>query len=141
MLQQPPARRQVAVAHVEMSNDAVSMDVNFWKLEERHSREKKTLTVLNIVDAPSDISHAVKTFARGWLRWARNVSEWILIVHRSARNSLIKRKDVESLWTLFPLNHWHMGQVENHARYLRKMGNRTVEDLDIHEEDFQPVAG
>ena len=26
--------------------------------------------------------------------------------------------------------HWHMEQIENHARYLRMMGNRTVEDQD-----------
>ena len=33
----------------------------------------------------------------------RNVSGWILMVHRSTRNSLIKPKGVESLWTLFLL--------------------------------------
>ena len=32
--------------------------------------------------------------------------------------------------------HWHMEQVENHARYLGMMGNRTKEDLDIDEADF-----
>ena len=32
-------------------------------------------------------------------------------------------------------------QVENHARYLRMMGNRTVEDLDIDEADFQQLLG
>ena len=52
-LKQPPARRQVAIAHTQMFNDVVSMDVNFWKLKERHKREKKTLTVLNIVDPAS----------------------------------------------------------------------------------------
>ena len=40
-LMQPPARRQLAVAHDKMFNDVVSMDVNFWNLKERHSREKK----------------------------------------------------------------------------------------------------
>ena len=80
-LKQPPDRRQVAIAHAEMFNDVVSMDVNFWTFKERHSREKKTLTVLNMVDAasgmhiaskvPIQTSHAPwKTFARGWLRWA-----------------------------------------------------------------------
>ena len=29
--------------------------------------------------------------------------------------------------------HWHMVQVENHSRYLRMMGNRTMEDSDIDE--------
>ena len=32
---------------------------------------------------------------------------------------------------------WLMEHVENHARYLRMMGNRTMEDLDIDEADFQ----
>ena len=35
--------------------------------------------------------------------------------------------------------HWHMEQLENHARYLRVMGNRTVEDVDIDEADFQQL--
>ena len=35
--------------------------------------------------------------------------------------------------------HWRKRQVENHARYLRMMGNRTVEDLDIDEADFQQL--
>ena len=55
-----------------MFSDVVPMDVNFWKLKERHSREKKTLTVLNTVDAASgmhiasksDISHAVGRLSR-----------------------------------------------------------------------------
>ena len=71
----------MAVAHAEMFNDVVTIDVNFWKLKERHSREKKTLTVLNIVAAvsgmpiasriPNQTSHTRwRTFADGWLRWA-----------------------------------------------------------------------
>ena len=40
-LKQPPARRQVAIAHAEMFNDFISMDMNFWKLKEHHIREKK----------------------------------------------------------------------------------------------------
>ena len=78
-LQQPPARRQVAITHVEMVNDVVSMDVcELPKLEERNSREKQTLTVLNIVDAasrislsPNQTSHTLwKTFTHSRLRWA-----------------------------------------------------------------------
>ena len=79
LLKQPPARRQVAVAHADFFNDAVSVDVNFQKLKEGHSREKKTMTVLNIVDAtsamhttsqiPIQTSHTLWwTFADGWLR-------------------------------------------------------------------------
>ena len=52
-LKQPPARRQVAIAHAEMFNAVIPMDVNFWKLKERSSREKKTLTFPNIVEAAS----------------------------------------------------------------------------------------
>ena len=56
------------IAHAEMFNEVVSMDVNFWSFNESHSREVKTLTVLNIVDAASDTSHSLwKAFANGWL--------------------------------------------------------------------------
>ena len=51
---QPPSKRKVAVNHAETLNDFVSMDVNFWKITFTESpREKKTLNVLNIVDAAS----------------------------------------------------------------------------------------
>ena len=33
--------------------------------------------------------------------------------------------------------HWHMGQVENHARCLCMMRNRTMEGLDTGEADRQ----
>ena len=36
---------------------------------------------------------------------------------------------------------WHMGQVENHARYLRVLGNRMMEDMDIDAADLPKVAG
>ena len=52
-LKEPSAPRQVAIAHAETLNDVVSMDVNFWKLKKRNSREKNTLTVFNIGDAGS----------------------------------------------------------------------------------------
>ena len=35
--------------------------------------------------------------------------------------------------------HWHIEQVESNARYLRRMGNRTMEHLDIDEADFQQL--
>ena len=35
---------------------------------------------------------------------------------------------------------WHMEQVENHARCLRVMGNRTLGDMDIDEADVQTVT-
>ena len=35
--------------------------------------------------------------------------------------------------------HRHMEQVENHTGNLRMVGNRTMEDLDIDEADFQQL--
>ena len=35
--------------------------------------------------------------------------------------------------------HWQMGQVENNARYLREMGCRIVEDIDVSQGDFQTM--
>ena len=35
--------------------------------------------------------------------------------------------------------HWQMGQVENNARYLRQMGYRIVEDIDVSQSDFQTM--
>ena len=35
--------------------------------------------------------------------------------------------------------HWQMGQVENSARYLRQMGYRIVEDIDVSQSDFQTM--
>ena len=58
--QQPPARRQVAIAHAGMFNDAVSMDVNFWKQKERSNTGKKTVTVLNIGDNSEYIASRVQ---------------------------------------------------------------------------------
>ena len=52
-LKQPPAPRQVAIAHAEMLSDVASVDVNFWKLQKCNSREENTKTVLGIVDAAS----------------------------------------------------------------------------------------
>ena len=35
--------------------------------------------------------------------------------------------------------HWQIGQVENNARYLRQMGYRIVEDIDVSQSDFQTM--
>ena len=32
-----------------------------------------------------------------------------------------------------------MGQVDNNARYLRQMGNKILEDIDVSEDDFQTL--
>ena len=81
-LKQPPSKRKVVVNHAKTFNDIVSMDVNLWKNTFKESpREKKTLKVLNIVDAASGVHIAIhiadqiaetiwKAFATGWLRWA-----------------------------------------------------------------------
>ena len=45
-LKRPPSKRRVAANHAETFNDMVSMDVNFWKIFLKVSREKKTLKVL-----------------------------------------------------------------------------------------------
>ena len=37
--------------------------------------------------------------------------------------------------------HWHMVHVKNHARGFRMMGNRTMEDVDSDEADFQQLLG
>ena len=51
-LKRPPSKTKAAVDHAKTFNDIVSMDVNFWKITfKEHPREKKTLKVLNIVDA------------------------------------------------------------------------------------------
>ena len=34
---------------------------------------------------------------------------------------------------------WQMGQVENNARYLRQMGYRIVEDVDVSQSDFRTM--
>ena len=75
-LKQPPARRQAAITHAEMFNDVVSMDVNFWKLKERDSTEKNTLTEFQIrhLRRRGGLSRAVGFV--GLVR--RNVSEWVL---------------------------------------------------------------
>ena len=60
-LKQPPSKRKVAVNHAETFNDIVSMDVNFWKITfKEHPREKKTLKVLDTVDAASGIHIAIQ---------------------------------------------------------------------------------
>ena len=152
-LKQPPARRQVGIAHTEMFNDVVSMEVNFWKLKERQSREKKTLTGLNIVDAvsgmhiasrfPNQTSHTLgKTFAHGWPRWAGALKSLRADPHRAQTSKEVfdqaegRRVCVYSVVTEA---HWHTERVENHARDLRMMGDRTMEDLITDEADFQQL--
>ena len=35
--------------------------------------------------------------------------------------------------------HWQMDQVDNNARYLRQMGYKILEDIDVSEGDFQTL--
>ena len=77
-----------------------------------------------------------KTPAHGWLRWAgapkclradphrAQISKGFF-AHAEGRGIFVDPVLVEA--------HWHMVQVENHARYLRMTGNRTMEDLVIDE--------
>ena len=87
-LKQQPARRQVAIAHVEMLDDVETIHVHFWTLKQRHSREKfKTAVASRILDRTT---HDLRTTFCACLRvgWqARpDVSEWIPMFHRSAGN-------------------------------------------------------
>ena len=112
-LKQPPSTRKVAVNHAETFNDIVFMDVNFWKITFKESpREKKTLKVLNIVDAASGMHIAIqiadqtaetiwKAFAAGWLRWAGSLRCLRVDPHRSLRSSgssSTRQKDEAHLW-------------------------------------------
>ena len=148
-LKQPPSKRKVAVNHAETLNDIVFMDVNFWKITFKESpREKKTLKVLNIVDAASGMHIAIqiadqtaetiwKAFATGSLRWAGSPRCLRVDPHRGffdkaeGRGIFVEPTPAEALW--------QMGQVENNARYLRQMGRRIVEDIDVSQGDFQTL--
>ena len=151
-LKQPPSKRKVAVNHAETFNDIVSMDVNFWKITFKESpRVKTTLKVLNIVDAASGMHIAIqiadqtaetiwKAFATGWLRWAGSPRCLRVDPHRSqiARWFFDKAEGRGIFVEPTPAEaHWQMGQVENNARYLRQMGYRIVEDIDVSQSDFQ----
>ena len=125
-LKRPPSKRRVAVNHAETFNDIVSMDVNFWKISFKESREKKTLKVLNIVDTASGMHIAIqvadqtaetiwKAFATGWLRWAGSPRCLRVDPHSSqiangffdkaeGRGIFVKPTPAEA--------HWQMGQVE-----------------------------
>ena len=152
-LKQPPARRQVAVAHAEMFNDVVSMDVDFWKLKERNSIERKTMPVVNIVDAasgmhiapnpPNQTSNTLwKTLAHGWLRWSGAPNCPYVEPHR-AQISRVFFDQAEGRGILADLvsreAHWHLELVENRARYLSVIGKGPMEDINIDEADVQQL--
>ena len=153
-LKQPPSKRKVAVNHAETFNDIVSTDVNFWKITFKASpRVKTTLKVLNIVDAASGMHIAIqvadqtaetiwRAFATGWLGWAGSPRCLRVDPHRSqiARGFFDKAEGRGILVGPTPAEaHWQMGQVENNARYLRQMGYRIVEDIDVSQSDFQTM--
>ena len=139
--------------HAETFNDIVSMDVNFWKISFKESREKKTLKVLNIVDTASGMHIAIqvadqtaetiwKAFATGWLRWAGSPRCLRVDPHSSqiARGFFDKAEGRGIFVEPTPAEaHWQMGQVENNARYLRQMGYKILEDIDVSEGDFQTL--
>ena len=153
-LMQPPSKRKVAVNHAETFNDIVSMDVNFRKIIFKESpRVMTTLKVLNIVDAASGMHIAIqiadqtaetiwRAFATGWLRWAGCPRCLRVDPHRSqiARRFFDKVEGRGIFVEPTPAEaHWQMGQVENNARYLRQMGYRIVEDIDVSQSDFQTM--
>ena len=153
-LKQPPSKRRVAVSRAETFNDTVSTDVKFWKIIfKEDARVKTTLKVLNIVDAASGMDIAIqiadqtaetiwKAFATGWLRWAGSPRCLRVDPHRSqiARGFFDKADGRGIFVEPTPAEaHWQMGQVENNAKYLRQMGYRTVEDIDVSQSDFQTM--
>ena len=153
-LKQPPSKRKVAVNHAETFNDIVSMDVNFWKITFMESpRVKTTVKVLNIVDAASGMHIAIqiagqsaetiwRAFATGWLRWTGSPRCLRVDPHRSqiARGFFDKAEGRGIFVEPTPAEaHWQMGQMENNARYLRQMGYRIVEDIDVSQSDFQTM--
>ena len=129
---QPPARRQVADAHAEMFNEVVSMDVNFWNWKECDSSVKKTLAVVNIVDAalvkhiasriPNQTSHTL------WGRLSR-MADFVVLMRRYASEWDLHRAQISR--TLFDQvkgcasfvdsdlaeAQCHMGQLDTHARF------------------------
>ena len=142
----------MAVNHAETFKDIVSMDVDFWKITFKESvRVKTILKVLNIVDAASGMHIAIqiadqtaetvcRAFATGWLRWAGSPRCLRVDPHRSqiARGFFDKAEGHGIFFEPTPAEaHWQMGQVENNARYLRQMGYRIVEDIDVSQSDFQ----
>ena len=153
-LKRPPSKRSVAVNHAETFNDIVSMDVNFWKITfKEFPRVKTTLKVLNIVDTASGMHIAIqiadktaetiwKAFATGWLRWAGSPRCLRVDPHRSqtARGFFDKAEGRGIFVEPTPAEaHWQMGQVENNARYLREMGHKILEDIDVSQSDFQTL--
>ena len=153
-LKQPPSKRSVAVNHAETFNDIVSMDVNFWKITFKESpRVKTTHKVLNIVDAASGMHIAIqiadqtaetiqRAFATSWLRWAESPRCLRVDPHKSqiARGFFDKAEGRGIFVEPTPAEaHWQMGQVENNARYLRQMGYRIVEGIDVSQSDFQTM--
>ena len=145
-LTQPPTRRKVAVNHAETFHDIVSMDVNFWKITFKESPlVKTTLKVLNIVDTASGMHIAIqiadetaetiwRAFATSWLIWAGSPRCLWVHPHKSqiakaffdkaeGRGIFVEPTPAEA--------HWQVGQVENNARYLRQVGYRIVEDIDV----------
>ena len=153
-LKQPPSKRKVAVNHAETFNDIVSMDVNIWKITFKEGpRVKTTLKVLNIVDVASGMHIAIqiadqtaktiwRAFATGWLTWAGSPRCLRYDPHSSqiARGFFEKAEGCGIFVEPTPAEaHWQMGHVENNATYLRQMGYRIVEDIDVSQSDFQTM--
>ena len=77
-----------------------------------------------------------------WPRWAGSPRCLRVDPHRSqiAREYFDKGEGRGTFVEPTPAEaHWQMGHVENNARYLRQMGYRTVEDIDVSQSDFQTM--
>ena len=152
-LKRPSSKRRVAVNHAETINDIVSMDVDFWKVTFKESPRVKTMRLQNIVDAVSGMHIAIqiadqtaetiwKAFATGWLRWAGSPRCLRVDPHRSQiARGFFDKAEGRGIFVEPTLAeaHWQMGQVVNNARYLRQMGYKILEHIDVSEGDFQTM--
>ena len=145
-LKQPPARRQVAVAHPDFFNDAVLSGCELSEAEGRPQQRKEDDdspehrgcsigNAHNIPNTNSDIAHVVENL-RAWLASVNGAPKCPRVdpfVHRSVGNSWTKPNDGESVWTRFlvrPSCTW--SKLRTHARCLWEM--------DINGADVQTVT-
>ena len=121
-------------------NDIVSMDVNFWKISFKESREKKTnqgakhrgyRTRMHIaIQVAAQTAETIwKAFATGWLQ-AQDV--FGVDPHSSQIAIFVEPTLAEA--------HWQKGQVEKQCQVSATNGYKILEDIDVSEGDFQTTA-
>ena len=135
-----------------MFNDVVSIDVNFWNFKEMEQQREKYVhgsahrgcgvqDAQCIKNTESDVKHALEdSSARlAWMGWRNTVSSSgvpsCTDQQRPLRPSQTSRNHREPNRQLMLAG--TRGQVGNHVRYLRVLGNRTVGAIDVKEEYLQ----